>query len=78
MTIGGGAWCQTARRSECDSDQGFFVAEPTFGMEVNITSFMRANAGGGYRLAVAEKHEGISSSDLSGFVGRVSLEFGQF
>jgi|SoiMethySBSTD1v2_1073268.scaffolds.fasta_scaffold08734_8 hypothetical protein len=78
-TLGGGAVClDEGNRNDCDDAHGFFVAEPTFNLELNVTSFMRAAVGGGYRVAIAEKRLGISSSDLSGFVGRVSLEFGRF
>jgi hypothetical protein len=63
-TIGGGAWClKESGREKCDGGGGFFfVAEPTFSMEVNVTSFMRAGIGGGYRVALAEKYRGISSN----------------
>jgi hypothetical protein len=82
-TIGGGAACydtDDANRSEsCPSAAAFFVFEPSANVEVNVTKFMRVAVGGGYRLALSDTmNKGLASSDLSGFLARANLEFGEF
>jgi hypothetical protein len=39
---------------------------------------MRVSLGAGYRSAVANDRNELSSHDISGFVGKTSLEFGDF
>lgn len=79
VTIGGGALCERTGERECEHDpQGFFVVEPTANLEVNLTSWMRLDAGAGYRLAAAHDRNGVGTGELSGFVGRVNLAFGRF
>jgi hypothetical protein len=81
LTLGGGALCRDSRESARDCRehaQTFFVAEPTANLELNVTSFMRIDAGAGYRLALTRDRDNLSSSDLSGFVGRIGLAFGRF
>jgi len=78
LTVGGGAWCSSESRVDCDSAQEFFVAQPTTNLELNVASFMRLGIGGGYRLAIASEQEGVGTSDLSGFVWQTALEFGEF
>ena len=63
----------------CPSGAAFFVFEPSANVEVNVTKFMRVAVGGGYRLALSDTmNKGLASSDLSGFLARANLEFGQF
>jgi hypothetical protein len=82
-TIGGGAACydthEANRWESCPSATAFFVFEPSANVEVNVTKFMRVAVGGGYRLALSDTmNKGLASSDLSGFLARANLEFGQF
>lgn len=79
LTLGGGALCPNEnRRFDCDDVNEFFVAEPTANLELNIAPFMRAALGSGYRLAISSTEDGMGTRELSGFVGRASLEFGNF
>ena len=82
-TVGGGAACYDShdanRWEQCQSATAFFVFEPSANAEVNVTKFMRVAVGGGYRLALTGAMDnGLASSDLSGFLARANLEFGQF
>ena len=79
LTLGGGAVCHDGGTHDCNGHaQGFFLAEPTANLELNIASFLRLETGVGYRFAVARERDGIGTADLSGFVGRVGLAFGRF
>jgi hypothetical protein len=78
-TIGGGAICtRSTRDDDCEDGRGFGFVEPTANLELNVTDYMRVTLGGGYRFAFASERDGISGSDLSGFVGRTNFEFGWF
>jgi hypothetical protein len=78
-TLGGGAICtRSTRDDDCEDGRGFAFVEPTANLELNVTEYMRVTLGGGYRFAFASERDGISGSDLSGFVGRSNLEFGWF
>jgi hypothetical protein len=82
-TIGGGAACYDShdanRWESCQNATAFFVFEPSANVEVNVTKFMRVAVGGGYRLALTDTmNKGLATSDLSGFLARANLEFGQF
>jgi hypothetical protein len=78
-TIGGGGICtRSTREDDCADGRGFGFVEPTASVELNLTDYMRITLGGGYRFAFASERDGISGSDLSGFVGRSNLEFGWF
>jgi hypothetical protein len=39
---------------------------------------MRVSLGAGYRSALANNRNELSRRDISGFVGKTSLEFGHF
>lgn len=57
---------------------GFFVAEPFAGIEVNLTPWLRINAGGSYRLVAGSDTPGISDSDLSGPSFKFGIKAGKF
>jgi hypothetical protein len=79
-TIGGGALCYDAvsNRRDCNDAITFFVFEPTANLELNVTSFMRIAVGGGYRFTAVEETSTSYKPELSGFVTRTSIKFGQF
>jgi hypothetical protein len=79
-TVGAGALCYDAAsdRRSCNDAIGFYVFEPTANVVLNVTSFMRISAGGGYRFAAIDDRTTPYRPTVSGFVARTSLEFGQF
>ncbi len=83
-TIGGGQTCRQTGvvdgepgKDDCHG-KGFFMVEPMANLEINVARFLRVSLGAGYRVAVASNANELSSSQISGFVGKTSLEFGQF
>jgi hypothetical protein len=56
----------------------FFVFEPAANIEANIISFMRINAGVGYRVISGLNFDGLKNSDLGGFTAALTLKFGKF
>lgn len=56
----------------------FFVIEPALNAELNITSFMRLNAGFSYRFFSGLDFDDLKSSDLGGFTTSFTLKFGDF
>ena len=83
-TIGGGLTCRQTGVVDGDPEKddchgkGFFMVEPMANLEINVARFLRVSLGGGYRVAVASNDNQLSSSQISGFVGKTSLEFGSF
>ena len=79
-TLGAGVLCGVdgTNRHDCDTPIKFFVFEPVANVELNITSFMRLGVGAGYRFAPLYDQETTYKPELSGFVTRTSLKFGQF
>jgi hypothetical protein len=81
LTLGGGFVCtrvKTDNHDACDGGRGFFMVTPAAGVEVNVVDFMRTSITGGYRFAAASEKDGISASDLGGFVGLLNVNFGRF
>jgi len=78
-TMGAGALCYDSMNgNRCNDPIKFYVFEPTANLELNVTSFMRIAVGGGYRFAAVDDRSSSPNADLSGFVTRTSLKFGQF
>jgi hypothetical protein len=82
-TLGGGALVYDSAASRAGGPvrdtRGFFSAEPTVNVELNVSSFMRVAIGAGYRFALTEVGKGgPSGGDLAGPVARMNLEFGRF
>lgn len=81
-TVGGGVMCLQTGDTVGDEDEchghGFFVVEPMANLEIDVARFFRIGLGGGYRVAVASDASQLSSADLSGFVGKTTLQFGSF
>lgn len=59
-------------------EDAVFVLEPSVNAELNITTYFRINAGAGYRWVSGVDTPGLSTSDMSAFVGQLSLKFGAF
>jgi hypothetical protein len=57
---------------------GFFLMEPSFNIDLNVTSWFRLGAGVSYRLALGLDMGEISSSDLGGPSGQIIFKFGSF
>lgn len=58
---------------------GFFVAEPSLHLNLNITRFFRIAAGASYRYINGVNNNGITSdADLSGVSAILTLKFGKF
>lgn len=53
-----------------------FVAQPSFGAEINIARFFRLGLDGGYRFVSGNDLVGINQSDLAGPVLNLRLKFG--
>jgi hypothetical protein len=86
VLIGGGSihghrndlgWDYDDEYDHMNSD-AFFVLEPTANVELNLLSFMRFNAGAGYRIVSGVSEWGFSNEDVSGFSGSLGLKFGKF
>jgi hypothetical protein len=56
----------------------FFVAEPAFNVDINITTFFRLGVGVSYRYISGVELVGITNEDLSGFTGNLVFKFGGF
>lgn len=57
---------------------GFFVAEPALGAQVNIVRWLRLDAGGSYRFVSGVTLPGVRDAQVSGFSGTLALAFGRF
>jgi hypothetical protein len=59
-------------------EESVFVLEPALNGELNVTSYFRLHAGGGYRWVSGVDNPGFTDSDFSAFYGQVTLKFGTF
>ncbi len=65
-------------RPDIDSDI-FFVVEPSVQIEMNITGWMRAQIGAGYRFVNGiDQLVGVTDKDLTGPSGMLTFKFGTF
>ncbi len=56
-----------------------FVLEPSFNVEMNVTTWFRVAAGGSYRyVSGMDEIVGLDNKDLSGPSGSLTLKFGAF
>jgi hypothetical protein len=61
------------------SADGFFVAEPSLTVNLNVTRFFRIGAGASYRYVNGVSGGGVTSdADLSGTSAMIILKFGKF
>jgi hypothetical protein len=56
-------------------DESVFVFEPAVNGEVNFTTYLRVNAGAGYRWVTGVDSPG---TDLNAFYGQITFKFGSF
>ncbi|RJP80442.1 MAG: hypothetical protein C4524_03400 [Candidatus Zixiibacteriota bacterium] len=86
VTIGGGTLVNTLedRDDEWDFDSdnypsdGYFMLQPMLHAEVNLTEWMRADLGAGWRFVDGVTQFGLNDDDVSGVVAGVTFRFGQF
>ena len=78
--IGGGGLMLRERNYEEVSDDvdSYFVFEPGFNLELNVTTFFRVAAGIQYRFTSGISEYGFSDSDFSGPNGVLTFKFGGF
>jgi hypothetical protein len=55
-----------------------FIVEPTVGVELNLTKYLRLAVGGGYRYAADTEFEGLTDDDLRGVSGAAVFKIGAF
>lgn len=65
---------------EVDDDDfdGFFVFEPSAGVELNVIPLFRADFGVSYRVVSGIEYYGLKDSDISGMAAYMTLKFGKF
>lgn len=78
--IGGGGLMLRERNYDDVSDDvnSYFVFEPGFNLELNVTDFFRIAAGVQYRLTSGINEYGFKDSDFSGLNGVLTFKFGGF
>ena len=59
-------------------EDAFFVMEPGVDVELNVTDFLRVNAGISYRYVNGVESRGLEDSDMSGVAATLMLKFGKF
>jgi len=59
-------------------NDAFFVLEPSAGVELNIISFFRVNAGVSYRFISGADFDDLKNNDLAGVSAFLTLKFGKF
>ncbi len=60
------------------SADAFFVAEPAFNVDINVTTFFRLGVGVSYRYVSGVELAGITNEDISGINGNLIFKFGGF
>jgi hypothetical protein len=56
----------------------FFIAEPGIGLELNVASFFRINAGASYRFVSGVDKNGLTNGDIGGPSAVLTFKFGKF
>jgi hypothetical protein len=57
---------------------GFFIVEPAFNLDINVTSFMKTSIGASYRIVSGLKSDVSTNNDLTGASAMLSFRFGKF
>ena len=83
--IGGGATNfvkdvgSASQSNQQAGETGFmWVLEPAVNAELNVTSWLRLNAGVSYRLTSGLNQPGLDDSDFSGVSASLAFKFGSF
>jgi hypothetical protein len=58
--------------------KGFFIVEPAFNLDLNVTSFMKTSIGASYRIVSGLKSDVSTNNDLTGASATLSFRFGKF
>ena len=61
-----------------DNDDTYWVDEPMLNVYFRITQYFKIGVGVGYRYVADVDLERLEDKDLSGFVGKISLNFGTY
>ena len=61
-----------------NNNDSFFILEPSFGMELNVTTFFRFDVGVSYRFVSGVNYFGLENEDLAGPSADITLKFGEF
>jgi hypothetical protein len=56
----------------------FFIIEPGIGLELNITSFFRIDAGASYRFVSGVEKNGLTNGEIGGPSAVITFKFGKF
>lgn len=59
-------------------EQNFLQVEPAALLEINLTKYMKFNAGAGYRFVTPMNYRNLNQTDLTGLNARAGLKFGLF
>ena len=59
-------------------ESNFLVVEPAALLEINLSKYLRFNAGAGYRLVSDMAYRNFTDADIRGITGYVGLRFGLF
>jgi hypothetical protein len=76
-----GYWGVLKNLNENNMDQItklYFVAEPAFNLELNVTTFFHLDIGVSYRYTNGANYQAITDDDLCGFNGMLTFKFGKF
>ncbi len=64
--------------STARDDDTFWVVEPMANLYLRMTRYFKIGVGVGYRYVADVDLEALEDEDLSGFVGKISLNFGTY
>lgn len=86
VMIGGGSVANVPRHWESMDDEWdyrsphdeFFMVQPMAHAELNVTTWMRLDAGAGYRFVTGVTEFGLDNEDASGVVAGLTFRFGRF
>lgn len=65
-------------REDKENLDSFFIVEPSFQVELNVSSFLRMDLGIGYRFVSGVETEDLSNSDIGGPSLNLIFKFGRF
>jgi hypothetical protein len=77
LAIGGVRLCEHKPGCQIEAD-GFYVIEPRVSMDIEVARWCHLDLGVGYFFVLDAEVGEITSIDLSGPAGTISLKFGRF